>query len=86
MSALAAGGSAAGTGSADGFTASRIGDPHDGWQDLALQPHSLETYIETAEMVDASDDPRAEALDEYWEELGEAVEVQRTEYRAERKE
>lgn len=86
VSALASGGSAAGTGSADGFTASRIGDPHDGWQDLALQPHSLETYIETAEMVDASDDPRAEALDEYWDELGEAVEVERTEYRAERKE
>ncbi|WP_029264841.1 MULTISPECIES: hypothetical protein [unclassified Microbacterium] len=85
VSALAAGGSAAGTGSPDSFTASREGDPHDGMQDLTLQTHHLETYIETAEMVDASGDPRAEALDEYWDELGQAVEVERTEYHAERK-
>lgn len=85
VSALAAGGSAAGTGSPDSFTASREGDPHDGMQDLMLQAHSLETYIETAEMVDASNDPRAAALDEYWRELDQAVEVERTEYHAERK-
>lgn len=85
VSALAAGGSAAGTGSPDSFTASREGDPHDGMQDLMLRAHSLETYIETAEMVDASNDPRAAALDEYWRELDQAVEVERTEYHAERK-
>ncbi|MFJ6533052.1 hypothetical protein [Microbacterium sp. NPDC091662] len=85
VSALAAGGSAEGTGSPDSFTASREGDPHDGMQDLTLRTHGLETYIETAEMVDASDDPRAEALDEYWDGLGQAVEVERTEYHAERK-
>jgi hypothetical protein len=84
VSRLAAGGSAAGTGSPDSFTASREGDPRDGFQDLMLKAHSLEAYIETAEMVDASDDPRAEALGEYWHELGEAVEVERTEFHAER--
>ncbi|WP_226534043.1 hypothetical protein [Microbacterium paraoxydans] len=84
VSNLAAGGSAAGTGSADSFTATRVGDPRAGLQDLALRAHALETYIETAEMVDASDDPRAEALDAYWAELATAAEVERTEYRAER--
>ncbi|QYG12479.1 MULTISPECIES: hypothetical protein [Microbacterium] len=84
VSALAAGGSAEGTGSPDSFTASRVGDPHGGIQDLKLQTHGLETYVATAEMVDASDDPRAEAVDEYWEELGEAVEVERIEFHAER--
>lgn len=84
VSALAAGGSAEGTGSADSFTASRVGDPGDGVEDLRLKTHGLETYIETAEMVDASTDPRAVALDAYWDELGRAVEVERTEYRAER--
>ena len=84
VSALAAGGSAEGTGSPDSFTASRVGDPGDGVEDLRLKTHGLETYIETAEMVDASTDPRAVALDGYWDELGRAVEVERTEYRAER--
>lgn len=85
VSRLAAGGSAEGTGSGDSFTASRVADPSPGFQDLTLRAHDIETYIETAEMVDASPDPRAEALGEYWDELGEAVEVERTEYHAERK-
>lgn len=84
VSALAGGGSAAGTGSDDSFTASRVGDPRAGLEDLKLEAHALETYIETAEMVDASPDPRAEALDAYWAELGEAVDVERTEFHAER--
>ncbi|MDF2508575.1 MAG: hypothetical protein K0Q52_2434, partial [Microbacterium sp.] len=81
---LAAGGSAAGTGSPDSFTATREVDLPDGLYDLSLKPHALEAYVETAKMVDASDDPRAEALDAYWRELGEAVQVERTEFHAER--
>lgn len=81
---LAAGGSATGTGSPDSFTATREVDPQDGLYDLSLQPHALEAYIETAQLVDASSDPRAEALDAYWRELGDAVEVERTEFHAER--
>nr|WP_017203583.1 hypothetical protein [Microbacterium barkeri] len=84
VSALAAGGSAEGTGSPFSFTASRVGDPHDGFQDLTLGTHGLESYRETAALVDASDDPRAEALDGYWAELADAVRVERTEFRAER--
>lgn len=84
FSALAAGGSPEGTGSPDSFTATRVGDPLPGLQDLTLRTHALDTYIETAEMVDASDDPRAEALDGYWQELGEAVTIERTEFYAER--
>lgn len=81
---LAAGGSAAGTGSADSFTASRVGDPADAPHDLQLRTHGLDAYLETAAMIDASDDPRAAALRTYWAELGGAVSVERTEYRAER--
>jgi hypothetical protein len=81
---LAAGGSAEGTGSPDSFTATRQVDELDGLHDLTLKPHSIEEYIETAQLVDASSDPRAEALDAYWRELGDAVEVQRTEFHAER--
>ncbi len=81
---LAAGGSATGTGSPDSFTATREVDPQDGVYDLSLQPHAIEAYIETAQMVDASSDPRAEALDAYWRELGDAVEIERTEFHAER--
>ena len=84
VSALAAGGAREGTGSADSFTASRVGDPDAGRQDLALETHSLENYIDTAAMVDASADPRAVALDAYWADLDRAVTVERTEYRAER--
>ncbi|WP_435748301.1 hypothetical protein [Microbacterium sp. PMB16] len=83
---FAGGGSPSGTGSPDSFTATRVGDPDPGWQDAALRTHNVETYLETAQMVDESNDPRAEALDEYWSELGEAVDVERTEYRGERKE
>ncbi|MCT1478424.1 hypothetical protein [Microbacterium sp. p3-SID336] len=84
VSELAAGGSAAGTGSADSFTARRTVDPLPGLQDLGLGAHGRDAYLETARMVDDSVDPRAEALDGYWAELGEAVAVERIEYRAER--
>ncbi|WP_447653370.1 hypothetical protein [Microbacterium sufflavum] len=84
VSRLATGGSAEGTGSADSFTASRLVEPLPGPDDLGLGSHGIEEYEETARLVDASSDPRAEALGRYWIELGEATEVERTEYRAER--
>jgi hypothetical protein len=84
VAGLAAGGSAEGTGSPDSFTATREVDPQDGLYDLSLRPHALDAYIETAQLGDASSDPRAEALDTYWRELGEAVEIERTEFHAER--
>jgi len=86
VSSLAGEGSPGGTGSPDSFTATRLADPNPGIQDLVLAPHRFEPYLETAEMIDESNDPRAEALDEYWVGLGEAVSVERTEYHGEREE
>jgi hypothetical protein len=84
VSALAEGGSTEGTGSPDSFTARRVGDPGAGPQDLSLQAHDIDTYRETARLIDTSADPRAEALDDYWVELDRATRVERTEFRAER--
>lgn len=84
VSALAGGGSPAGTGAPDSLTASRVGDPAPGPQDLAVRTHWLSTYIETAEMVDASSDPRLTALRDSWSELSHAVRIEAIEYRAER--
>jgi pimeloyl-ACP methyl ester carboxylesterase len=86
VSSLAAGGSPDGTGSPDSFTAEREADPAAGLQDLLLAPHQLDAYIETAEQVDASGDPRVAALDELWSELDGAVQITATEYHAERDE
>ena len=83
---LSGGGSPAGSGSPDSFVATRVGDP-DLWpDDVALAAHRWEPYLETASMVDDSEDPRAIALGGYLGTLGEAVTVERTEYRAERAE
>lgn len=84
VSSLAAGGSPGGTGAPDSFTAEREADPAAGLQDLLLAPHQLDAYVETAEQVDASGDPRVAALDELWSELDGAVEITSTEYHAER--
>lgn len=82
---LSGGGSPASSGSPNSFVATRVGDPDPGVQDLSLAPHRWEPYLETASMIDESDDPRAVALGAYLETLGEAVAVERTEYHAERK-
>lgn len=84
VSSLAGGGSPGGTGSPDSVTVERIGDPAPGVQDLALAPHRLEEYIETAEMFERSGDTRRTSLDALWSELGEARSITSTEYRAER--
>lgn len=84
VSSLAGGGSPGGTGSPDSFTATREGDSSDGVQDVWADTHWMHSYIETAEMVDRSSDPRAVALDEYWKTLDAAEVIESTEYRAER--
>lgn len=84
VSALAGGGSPQGTGSADSIIVSREGDPLDTIEDIWVDTHLLHSYIETAEIADASGDPRLEALDEFWDELDEAEVIERTEYHAER--
>jgi hypothetical protein len=85
VASLSEGGSPAGSGAPDSFVATRVGDPVSGPQDILLAPHRWEPYLETASMIDESDDPRAVALGSYLGRLGEAVSVERTEYHAERK-
>lgn len=81
---LAGGGAPEGSGSADSVRVERDADPDDGLVGPWENTHSFETYIETAVLADASDDPRLRRLDRFWEELGEAATIERTEYRAER--
>lgn len=84
VSALAGGGAPGGTGSPDSFVASRVADPAVQPADLALKPHWLDSYIETAELVDASGDVRLDALENNWRELLDAVTIESTEYVATR--
>lgn len=84
VASLAGGGSPAGSGSPNSFVATRVADPDPGLDDLALAPHRWEPYLETASMIDESDDPRAVALGAYLGKFGEVVSVDRTEYHAER--
>jgi len=82
--ALSGGGSPEGTGSPDSITVSRQADPGASIGDIVLGQHMLESYTETAEMADASGDPRVEELDGFWEELDRADTIERTEFHAER--
>lgn len=82
--ALAGGGSPNGTGADDSFVATREGSPGQQWEDVTLDAHMLDTYIETAEMVDQSGDVRMQAVEESWRELMDAVEIESTEYRVDR--
>ena len=84
VSSMAGGGSPEGTGSPDSFTARRVADPWFGPQDLALQAHSYDEYLETAAMVDSSGDPRVESVEAVWADLSTAVEITSTDYRADR--
>lgn len=84
VNSLAGGGSPGGSGSPDSFTVTRVGDPLPRPQDVLLDTHMLDSYIETAEMADESGDVRVDALDEFWARLNGAVEIERTEYHAER--
>ncbi|REJ04110.1 hypothetical protein DY023_17555 [Microbacterium bovistercoris] len=76
--ALSAGGSAGTTGSSDSFVAVREAD--------ALLPvigsHFPSAYEETAGLLDASGDPRPEALQQRWNELNAATKVESFSYRA----
>jgi hypothetical protein len=66
---LAGPGSATPIGAPGGFIAERTVDP-EGWiGDVALGPHQLAAYAETARMVDASGDPRAAHLHDVLGEL-----------------
>lgn len=84
VAALAAGGAPYPTGAPGSFVAERVADPGGSVTDLAFGAHQLDAYAETARLVDASDDPRVEAVRERLAELGTATSVTATLYGAER--
>ncbi|WP_460798005.1 hypothetical protein [Microbacterium sp. GXF0217] len=84
VNALAGGGSQGGTGSPDSLVLQREGDPMPSIKDLILEPHMLDTYIETAELADSSGDPRLEAYRERLRALAAATTIESTEYVADR--
>lgn len=82
---LSGGGTVHGPGSPDSFIAERLADPAPGIHDVDLGvAHGLDVYVETAQMVDASNDPRVQSLREVFTDLDQAVSVEVTEYVAER--
>ncbi|CAH0143564.1 MULTISPECIES: hypothetical protein [unclassified Microbacterium] len=84
VNGLAGGGLPGGTGSPDSIVATRVGDPAYSVHDLWLHPHMMESYIETAEMLDDSGDVRLEAWRAKAAELTDAVSIESTEYVAKR--
>lgn len=79
---LTGGGSYGGTGAPGSFTAWR--EAGGGPFDHPFVPHHYDEYLETARQVDASADPRVRQLDEYFDELGQAVDIQVMDFAAER--
>lgn len=84
VSSLAGGGLPGGSGSSESVVISRVADPFYGISKLGFNPHLLDTYIETAEMADASGDVRLQALEVDWAQLREAKRVTITDYQATR--
>lgn len=84
VAALAAGGSPHGSGASGSFVAERVADPTGSVADLAFGAHQLDAYAETARLVDASDDPRVDAVRERLAQLATATSVTATVYGAER--
>lgn len=84
VAALAGGGHAGTVGSPGSFIAERTADPQLGMQDYRLPAHGIDGYAETARLLDASRDPRMDAVRNLFDELGSAASVEITEYAAER--
>ena len=84
VSALADGGFAAGVGADGSFVATRETPGTMLLGDGLLGPHGLDRYRETAGMLDASADPRMDAVRERFGDLAQATSVEATVYRASR--
>lgn len=84
VAALAGGGHAQAVGAPGSFIAEHVSDPDADLDDVELPAHRLTAYVETAALVDASTDPRVEALRGVFAELGRAESVEVTEYAATR--
>ena len=84
VAALAGGGHAGTVGAPGSFVAERTADPQLGMHDYRLPAHGIDGYTETARLLDASTDPRMDAVRELFDELGSAASVEITEYAAQR--
>lgn len=82
--ALQAGGHAAGVGAPSSFVVERVADPLPRALDLVLPAHQMDSYTETAAMIDASTDPRVDSLRAVFADLARADSVEATEYAARR--
>jgi hypothetical protein len=84
VAALAAGGHPQAVGGAGSFIASRTADPLPGLHDFGMPAHGIDEYTRTAELLDASADPRMGAVRDVFAGLQGAASVDVTEYSAER--
>lgn len=84
VGALAAGGHPTAVGAPGSFIAERTADPAPGLHDWQLRAHGIDGYTRTAEMLDASPDPRMGAVRAVFDELGRAASVDVVEYSARR--
>ncbi|MDR7184093.1 hypothetical protein J2X85_001116 [Microbacterium trichothecenolyticum] len=84
VAGLAGGGHAEAVGAPGSFVAERVFDPDVGTDEPTLPAHRLSAYAETAALVDASPDPRVDALRGVFAELARAESVEVTEYAATR--
>lgn len=81
---LAGGGHSSAVGAPGSFIAERTADPAPGLHDWQLPAHGIDGYTRTAEMLDASQDPRMGAVRSVFDELGGAASVDVVEYSAQR--
>ena len=84
VSALAAGGFAGDSAGPGSFVAERVVDPVGHLGDVTFDVHQIDAYAETAEMLDASTDPRMDVIHERLAHLGSAVAITETLYSARR--
>ena len=84
VAALAAGGNAAPVGAPGSFVAERTGDPLPGVHDIRMPAHGIDSYTDTARLLDESTDPRMHAVRQVFEEFGSAASVDVLEFSAER--
>lgn len=82
VAALAGGGFPGSVGAPGSFVAESVGDPQTGARDLGMPTHTLDAYTATAGRVDASSDPRVDAVRSLLDELGGAAEVDAVEFGA----
>jgi pimeloyl-ACP methyl ester carboxylesterase len=84
VAALQSGGHPGGVGAPASLVVERTVDPVAGVHDLGLPAHQMSAYVETAEMLDASSDPRVDDIRGVFARLAEAERVDAVDYGAER--